>query len=330
MDFPPAFPSPNPATLDGIATRFIPVDGVDVHVAHVPTSLLPADGQPIGQPPAHEVPTRTRAGVVLLHHFYGNVATWRRVLRGLDTAGIAAIALDRPGFGWSQRLSPARARQHDPNPYTRAFAVQAASKAIAAAGFDPVVVVGSSMGGTIAIELADDLTSQAGGPDLAHLVLLSPAITGDVGAPTRLRSLLRADWLNRAMRPMVDRLSRRMDLERVAGGWRDPSLADQSDIDAYAIPSRLPGWAQGMWQLLTVEPPPDLRATIRALDVATTVVAGRHDRTIRPHWNRRTAHAMDARLVVVDTGHTPQEEAPAIIVDLVADLVAKVTPDRQR
>lgn len=332
-------PTPEPADLDGIATGFIDVDGIDVHVARVPQqphTRHPDDATTNrDEPGGHD-----RVGVVLLHHFWGNVATWRRVLRGLDDRDIPAVAVDRPGFGWSQRPNPARARSHDPNPYTRAFTVDAARRAVADAGFDEVVVVGSSMGGALAIELADMLTNGAHtnarepprAPRPAHLVLLSPALASDVGVPAPLRALLRGERVNRIMRPVVERFSRGMDLDRVAGGWHDRSLADESDVTAYAEPMQLPGWAHGVWQLLTVESPPSLHRTAAGLDVPTTVVSGRHDRTIRPRWNRRTARTMDARLVEVDAGHTPQEEAPHLVVDLVADVVATIrgSDDRRR
>lgn len=287
-------PSPTPAELDGIDTGFVDVDGVAVHVG--------------------EVGTGTR-GVLLLHHFYGNVATWRRVLWGLADAGVHAVALDRPGFGWSERPDPASGRT---NPYTRGFAVRAAREVARAVGLDELVVVGSSMGGTLALELA--LDDPAG---LAHLVLLSPAITGDVGLPAPLRPVLNHRWIRRAARPVVERLSRDITLERVSGGWADASTANNGDVAAYLAPTREPGWADGIWEVMTTEQPPKLSQRLDAVTVPATVVAGRHDGTIRPEWNIRTARALGADLVTLDSGHTPQEEAPAAVVDLVLDRLGR-------
>lgn len=289
------------ADLPGIETQFVDVDGVAVHTA----SVGPRDAM---------------RGLVLLHHFYGNVATWRRVLRLLGERDIAAVAIDRPGFGWSQRLPAARAEARTPNPYSRAFAVHAVHEVVTATGWQDVVLVGSSMGGTLAIETAASWAARHDPPppDLAHLVLLSPALTGDVGLPPPLRPFLRAPWITRTARPLVDRLSRRMDLERVTGGWHDRSLADDSDVAAYAEPTADPLWSHGLWQVMTVDEPPSLRATAGALDVRATVVSGRHDRTIRPRWNHRTAALLDAELVQLDTGHTPQEEAPDVVAELLA------------
>lgn len=346
-----------PAHVDGVATGFLDVEGIGIHVGTVNVDIHPAsrwnthptstdppgavDGSPATgvvapRPTAKTATTATTAttqgptvGVILLHHFYGNVMTWRRVMRGLAARGIAAIAVDRPGFGWSQRPTPAQVRacmaSGASNPYSRAFGVTAARAAVIAAGWDEVVIVGSSMGGTLAIELAHELTTTADSPAIRHLVLLSPALTGDVGVPAPLREVLRAGWIRRAMRPIINRLSRRIDLDRVSGGWHDQRLAGQTDIDAYRIPSTLPGWAAGIWQVMTVESPPNHKQMAVGLDVPTTVVAGRHDRTISPQWNHRTAQGMRAELVEIDTGHTPQEEAPTIVVDLVADRISAAT-----
>lgn len=335
--------APAPADLEGITTRFLDVGGIQVHAGCVDGSrgpALPTDGARdrrglASSARTHSGPdTDARVGVLLLHHFYGNVATWRRVMRQLDARGIPAVAVDRPGFGWSQRPTAAQVRATTkaaaPNPYTRAFGVAAARAAIDAAGWDEVVIVGSSMGGTLAIELTAAMEADAAAPAIRHLVLLSPALTGDVGMPPPLRPLLRAGWIRRALRPVVNRLSRRMDLERVAGGWHDRALADQSDIDAYRIPTQQPGWADGIWQVMTVESPPDLRSVAAGISAPATVVSGHHDRTVRPKWNRRTAAGMGARLVEVAAGHTPQEERPDLVVDLVAEVVAASTETAQR
>jgi hypothetical protein len=59
--------------------------------------------------------------VVLHHHFYGNVFTWRHVLDGLaDDHQVAAF--DRPGFGLTER--PPRDRWGDDHPYTRRTAAR--------------------------------------------------------------------------------------------------------------------------------------------------------------------------------------------------------------
>ncbi len=283
--------TPPRAVLDGITTDHVEVDGVGIHTAAV------------GAGPV---------GVLLYHHFYGNVATWRRVLRRLDEAGVHAVAVDRPGFGWTQRPDPSRR----PMVYTRAFAARAGRVVARSRGIDRLVVVGSSMGGTLALE-----TALADPDGIDHLVLLSPAVTGDVGMPAPLRPVLRRAIVRRAARPVVRRLSRGIDLQRATGGWHDPELAGDDDVAAYHEPTLLPGWADGIWAVMTSEPPPGLGRRLGEVVPPATVVSGSFDRTIRPTWNRSTAAGLDGELVEVSTGHTPQEEAPALVTDLLLDRV---------
>ncbi len=280
------------ARLDDITTSHVDVDGVAIHTASV------------GSGPV---------GVLLFHHFYGNVATWRRVLRRLGDAGIHAVAVDRPGFGWTERPDPSER----PEVYTRAFAARAGREVARHHGIDRLVVVGSSMGGTLAIE-----TTLADPDGVDHLLVLSPAITGDVGMPAPLRPLLRPAPVRRLFRPLVTRLSRTIDLQRATGGWHDRTLAGEDDVAAYLEPTTLPGWADGLWAVMTSEQPPSLLRRLKTVQPPSTVVAGQHDGIIRPRWNRRTARALDGRLVELDTGHTPQEEAPDLVAGLITDLLA--------
>lgn len=279
-------PTSSLPTLEGITTRHVDVDGVAIH------------GASVGSGPV---------GVLLFHHFYGNVATWRRVLTRLDAHGVHAVAVDRPAFGWTERPDPSTR----PEVYTRAFAAHAGRVVARELGMEQLVVVGSSMGGTLALE-----STLADPTDVEHLVLLSPAITGDVGMPATLRPLLRRGPVRRAVRPLIRRLSRDIDLDRATGGWNDRSLANDDDVSAYLEPTRLDGWADGIWAVMTGERPPSLLGSLPDVEVPATVVAGAHDRIIRPRWNRRTADRLGADLVELDTGHTPQEEAPDTIVDL--------------
>lgn len=277
------------ADLDGIETGHVDVDGVAVHAAAVGTGPV---------------------GVLLHHHFYGNVATWRRVLRRLGDAGVHAVAIDRPGFGWTERPDPGRRN----DAYTRAFAARAGREVARQRGLERLVVVGSSMGGTVALESA-----LADPDDIVHLVLLSPAVTGDVGMPPPLRPFLRRSAVRRAVRPIVRRLSRDIDLARATGGWHDDRLAGDDDVAAYLAPTRLPGWPDGIWAVMTSEPPPSLNRRLGEVVPPATVVSGAFDRTIRPRWNSRTAAALGADLVEVAAGHTPQEEAPDVVTELLLE-----------
>jgi pimeloyl-ACP methyl ester carboxylesterase len=277
-------------------SRFTTLAGVEVHHK--------ISGEPAG--PA----------VVLNHHFYGNVFTWRHVLDGLaDDHHVAAF--DRPGFGLTER--PSRERWGSEHPYTRRTAARITVDLLDHLGADHAVLVGSSAGGTTALE------TYAMAPERVRaLILISPAITGDVGPPPGLRPLLRspqARWLGPRL---VERLAGDITLERIARGWHDPTRATDDDLDAYTRPLRVAGWPEGFIDLFGAEDPPNLTSLLPRIDVPTLVVSGASDRVIAPHWNRRTAAAIPgARYELIpDCGHTPQEECPDALLDLVRGFLA--------
>lgn len=295
MSVHPSTPAPGPA-LAGPDSRFLDVDGVAVH--HRVTG--PQDAPP----------------VVLFHHFYGSVATWRHVQEDLS-ADHRVIAFDRVGFGLTER--PPRSRWQHGNPYTRAMSARIALALLDDLGIDHATLVGSSAGGTAALETYARAPQRVSG-----IALLSPAITGDVGAPGVLRPLLRTAPLRALGTRLVRRFAGEVTRERVSRSWHDPSLATDEDVDAYARPLKVEGWDRGLWEVLTAERPPDLRHIVRRVQVPAIVVGGTSDRIIRPHWNRRTADALPhgSLALLPDVGHTPHEERPNLLLPVLRSFLA--------
>jgi pimeloyl-ACP methyl ester carboxylesterase len=285
--------------LAGPDGRFATIDGIAVH---------------------HEVAGPDDAdAVLLLHHFYGNVATWRHVLADLSD-GYRVAAFDRPAFGLTERLP--RDRWVDGrNPYTRESSARLTVGLLDHLDIDRAVLVGSSAGGTSALE------TYAMAPDRVRaLVLVSPAITGDVGPPPAVRTLMRSPQL-RALGPqVVRRVAGEITRDRVSGSWHDPSRVTDEDVAAYATSLQVDGWDVGFWELFSAEPPPELSALLGRIEVPTLVVTGASDPVITPAQNRRTAAAIPgARFVAIpDCGHTPQEECPEAFTAIVRDFLAEL------
>jgi pimeloyl-ACP methyl ester carboxylesterase len=256
---------------------------------------------------------------LLLHHFHGSVRTWRHVARDLGTDH-HVIAYDRPGFGLTER--PRRARWNGTNPYTQDTSARIGLSLLDAAGAHRAVLIGASAGGTTALELYRLAPER-----VRALVLISPAITGDIGPPRRLRPALRTPPANRIGPAVIRRLAGEVTAERVGGGWHDPDRVSTADVDAYARPLRVDDWDVGLWEVMTAEPPPDLRRLLPYVTVPTLVVVGASDRVISPRWNRRTAAAIPgARLEVLpDCGHTPHEECPRPLMAVVRRFLRDMT-----
>jgi pimeloyl-ACP methyl ester carboxylesterase len=284
--------------LAGPEGRFAHLAGLDVH---------------------HETVGRDRdPTVVLLHHFYGNTATWRHVLADLGRDHHVA-AFDRPGFGLTER--PDRSGWRQGNPYTRGTSARITLDLLDHLDTPDAVLMGSSAGGTVALE------AYARAPErIRALVLLSPAITGDVGPPATLRPLLRTPQARRLGPRIVRRMAGDLTLERVGRSWHDPSRATRGDLEAYRRPLLAEGWDRALWEVVTAEAPPNLAGLLGTIDVPTLVVAGESDAVISPRWNARTARAIPgARFEVLpECGHTPQEECPDVLGELVRDFLADV------
>lgn len=88
--------------------------------------------------------------LLLLHGFGDSADTWRLVLDLLGQRGRRALAIDLPGYGVADRLrdgEPVLAQYRD---------VVAAAVGRIAADHGPVVVMGNSLGGALALRAAED------------------------------------------------------------------------------------------------------------------------------------------------------------------------------
>jgi pimeloyl-ACP methyl ester carboxylesterase len=86
-------------------------------------------------------------GIVLLHGWSDSADTWRPLLAQLAARGRRAIAVDLPGFGEATRLKDGAVL-----PQLDAFAADLVEQW---AGGEPVVVAGASLGGCLALRLAE-------------------------------------------------------------------------------------------------------------------------------------------------------------------------------
>jgi pimeloyl-ACP methyl ester carboxylesterase len=281
-------------------SRFAPIDGIEVH-------------HEVFGPTAPDAPT-----LLLSHHFYGSTRVWDR-LSPLLATDHRIVTWDRPGFGLTER--PTRDRFGGDNPYTRRAAARLGWGLLDELGVDRAVLVGSSAGGTNALEM------YAMAPERVRaLVLLAPAITGDVGAPPQLRELLRSEVGLRLGPRVVERFVTEVTRERSTRAWADPSRAEEIDLAPYRDLLRTEGWSRGLWEVMTAEGPPDLRNVLRSVAVPALVVTGSHDRTIAPRWGRWVAGLMPTGRfeLLPDCGHVPHQERPVELAAIVRTFLAEL------
>lgn len=241
--------------------------------------------------------------IVLLHGYADSADTWRQSLALLARAGQRAVAFDLPGFGTASRL------RRDPIlPQLDAFA-RAAVEYAAGRPAEPVVVAGNSLGGCVALRLAERHSERLGGVvgvapaglqmnRLLGLVQRDPVLHSLMSVPTPVPSFV--------LRAAVARLYRRLALA-------DPSAIDPGVIRAFTWHhrqrSRVAHYLDTARRLM-----PELRAPFELERIATRVLLiwGDRDRMV---FHRGASDVLDvvpgSRLELLPgVGHCPQVEAP--------------------
>lgn len=250
--------------------------------------------------------------LLLLHGYADSADTWRQTLDLLARQGRRTVALDLPGFGTADPLST------DPVlPQLDAFARDAVTY-VAGRPRQPVLVVGNSLGGCVALRLAERR-----GDRLAGVVAAAPAgfqmsrIVALVERDPVLRSLLTlpAPVPAAILRGAVGRLYRAIALS-------SPGAVDESLVSTFTQHHRtreaVAAYLDTARRLI-----PELRAPYELGRIAcpVLVVWGDRDRLLFHAGAQAIIDSVDgARLELLrGIGHCPQVEAPARLTELVLE-----------
>jgi pimeloyl-ACP methyl ester carboxylesterase len=239
----------------------------------------------------------------LLFHGYADSAdTWRHTLARLSREGRRAVAVDLPGFGAADRLTP------DPIlPQLDQFAA-AAVRYASGPKRAPVVAVGNSLGGCVVLRLAE-----RHGEKLAGIVGVAPAGL----EMTRLLYLVQRDPVLRSLISLPTPVPGFVLRAAVARLYRQLAFAVPDAIDPAVIASftyhhrqrvRVAHYLETAHRLI-----PELRRPF-ALDrvsIPVLLVWGDRDRMVFSRGARRVLDAVPgSRLELLrGIGHCPQIEA---------------------
>ena len=272
----------------------------------------------------------TGAPMLLVHGLGANTVSWLPVGQALaDRHRAPVVALDLAGFGYTRASGTVATLNRN------ATLVIAALEALG-----PAVLVGNSMGGSIAVKVT------ARRPDLVDsMILVNPAIKPVVGSP-QWRNLV---WLAPMMFPrvgerVISARARQLGAEGMVDGTLQSVLEQPDTLDPEVraqfieittargeYPEAARAYADAaaslFWYLA--------RNLDRDLALALTsrrglVIFGDRDKLI----DITSARALQARHPSLDfevldgIGHAPQLEAPARFVDAVENWLAQVRADR--
>jgi pimeloyl-ACP methyl ester carboxylesterase len=251
--------------------------------------------------------------VVLLHGWSDSADTWRHVLARLGRLERRAIAVDLPGFGTAAPLSAGPML-----PQLDAFG----AAALAYAGGRRTVVVGNSLGGCLALRLAERRPRR-----IARVIGLAPAGLD----MARWLALIEHDRLLRALVSVPVPLPSAA-VQRAVGrvyralAFADPDAVEPSVVAAFARhhPDRAAlarMLASGRRILPELRDPFDFAA----IGCPVLLIWGDRDRLVFHRGAQRLLAAVPgSRLELLEhCGHSPQLERPERVVEL---LLAGETP----
>jgi len=252
--------------------------------------------------------------VVFLHGLGASMYAWRKNLAAVAAAGFRVIAFDNRGFGLSDK--PAA-------PYDNAAYARLAIALMDSLRLTDAVLVGHSMGGAIAAQVAIEYPRRVRG-----LVLV-----GSAGLGARDPLLFRmARW------PVLGRVvlafrGRGFTARLLRSTYFDPVRVTAADVDQYYAPVAQPQYGRALMGVLRQFRFDALQGRLDRIAAPTLVLWGEEDRWVPLGLGRALAAGItrSAFLSVARAGHSVQEEAPDevnhLVIRFLKDGLPRIPPD---
>jgi pimeloyl-ACP methyl ester carboxylesterase len=251
--------------------------------------------------------------VLLLHGDPLNIYSWRHVIEPLAER-YRVHAIDLPGYGMSEKPADA--------PYNATWFAGHVEGYLRTAGVEHAVVIGNSMGGEIASEVAALYPRNVRG--LVLIAAVGLPVDDEPDLPLAFRV---ASW------PIVGRLASRLPLRSMIASalrdaYYDPALVTEQDVDAYYAPTRSRNGLTAFFERRSRGPDPDRTPIVQRIQAPTLIILGEVDRLVPLSVGERYRQTIEgSRLVVIEkAGHMPQEERPAEVLAVLDDWLRGLSP----
>ena len=242
--------------------------------------------------------------VVFIHGIGASLYGWRYQVAPVVAAGYRVIAFDNRGFGFSDK--PAHG-------YSNAAYTHLVVSLLDSLGISSAVLVGHSMGGAIAAEVA------LAHPDRVRGMVLIDAAGFGVRWPGVLK-MARWPLLGAVMTTFRGRwITGRI----VRSTFADPGKVTEADVDQYYAPVPDPDYGRALRGVLREFRFDTLGGRLESVQTPTLILWGDADRWIGLRDGSRFARELPRSefVVVARTGHDAPEESPDQVNRLLLDFL---------
>lgn len=280
-------------TTERIESRWATVDGVRVRYRELGGPATPL-----------EVP------LLLVHGWMGSSYDYYALMERLPPS-IHVIAPDLPGSGLSQKSGI---------DFNVDYFLGFLERFVETLHLQRVVLVGHSMGGGLVVNFAARYPHR-----VERLVLIDPdGLAGEEGFLGLVRQM---DFIVDLGTRLNNRLA--IELATKLNVFEDPAKATKEFVDSIAETCLSPEGRRAQAQItkrVLGNAPVD--ALLPTLSVPTLIIWGEEDKVLHPRWARKFAQGVPgSELVMIpDTGHMPQIEAPELVWSHISQFIGFPSP----
>ena len=281
--------------------RILAFERLEVLLAPAPGRRVAVDGVSL-----HCIERGRGDPLVLIHGLGASTFSWRENIDELSR-DFRVIAVDLLGFGYSQRLADAD--------YSLTAHARRVAALMDALGIESASVAGHSLGGAVAMHLAEDYPQRVRG-----LILVDAATPRETKAFARTRFFAATNPIGYAF-VYNNRRLRRWLIERL---YFDKSQVTDEVVEGYVAPGRYRGNYEARARLAR-HMARDADPRLDALRQPALILWGAKDPLVPPRRGRWLADRIaGSRLVPIDrAGHNLPEEQPEAVNKAIRDFARR-------